>query len=288
MTSPIKVQVSVKVPVQEAWSFWTDPLHIIKWNAASDDWHTTFAENDLRKGGSFSSRMEAKDGSVGFDFEGTYTQVLARSKIVYTMGDRRKVTVTFLEDKISTTIIEEFDPESTNSHEKQKIGWQSILNNFKRYVEKKGKSEILIFSAKISAPVGAVYEKMLGEKSYRDWTKAFNADSHYEGTWTKGSLIRFIGVDHKGDRGGLISRIRENMPQKFVSIEHLGLIHGQDEIMSGPEVEEWAGVLENYRFIPDKDKNTLLEVAMDSNEQFKSYFSETWPKAMEKLKKLCE
>lgn len=135
-TQLITIQTVINAPIEKVWELWTTPEHIMKWNAASDDWHTPRAENDLRVGGTFTSRMEAKDGSVGFDFGGTYSEVEQQALIAYTMGDGRNVKVTFEQhNNGGTTVTETFDPEGTNPPEMQRAGWQSILDNFKKYVE---------------------------------------------------------------------------------------------------------------------------------------------------------
>lgn len=131
----IKVQARIAAPVERVWACWTLPEHIVKWNNASDDWHTPHAENDVRKGGRFLSRMEAKDGSAGFDFGGEYDEVSIHKSIAYTIGDGRQVKVAFSGDGNTTEITESFDPEHTNSLEMQRAGWQAILDNFKKYVE---------------------------------------------------------------------------------------------------------------------------------------------------------
>ncbi|MBP9192006.1 MAG: SRPBCC family protein [Ignavibacteria bacterium] len=131
----ITVQTTVSAPVEKVWEKWTNPDDIIKWNTASEDWHTTKAENDLRAGGKFSSRMEAKDGSVGFDFWGIYDNIKNNELIEYTMGDGRKVTVSFTSDNNKTEIVETFEAEDENSEELQKTGWQSIMDSFRKYVE---------------------------------------------------------------------------------------------------------------------------------------------------------
>ncbi len=131
----ITVVTTVNAPVKNVWAYWTQPEHIMRWNAASDDWHTPSATNDLREGGTFTCRMEAKDGSMGFDFGGTYTTVEDQKRIDYVMSDGRKVSVTFDERDGSTHITETFDPESENPAEIQRAGWQSILDNFKKYAE---------------------------------------------------------------------------------------------------------------------------------------------------------
>ncbi|GKU24140.1 SRPBCC family protein [Clostridium folliculivorans] len=131
----INIMTTVNAPVEKVWKCWTEPEHIKKWNSASEDWHTTVAENDLRVGGKFLSRMEAKDGSFGFDFGGIYDEVKLQEVLAYTLGDERKVQITFIDQGDKTEINETFEAEDTNSIEMQKSGWQSILDNFKRYTE---------------------------------------------------------------------------------------------------------------------------------------------------------
>ena len=110
--SKITIETTVNAPVEKVWKYWTEPKHITKWNNASDDWHTPFAENDLRVGGKFLSRMEAKDGSFGFDFGGVYDEVKLNEIISYTLGDGRKVEITFIGQENDTKIIETFDAET--------------------------------------------------------------------------------------------------------------------------------------------------------------------------------
>ncbi|MGQ3013970.1 MAG: SRPBCC family protein [Flavobacteriales bacterium] len=131
----ITVSSSVNAPVERVWEYWTNPQHIMKWNSASEDWHTPRAENDLRAGGKFSARMEARDGSMGFDFEGVYDEVEPHNLISYTMADGRKVRISFSENDGFTEVRETFDPEGTNPVEMQRMGWQAILDNFKKYSE---------------------------------------------------------------------------------------------------------------------------------------------------------
>jgi uncharacterized protein YndB with AHSA1/START domain len=130
----ITVETTVAAPVARVWDAYTTPDDIKQWNAASDDWHTVAATVDLRPGGAFSSRMEAKDGSFGFDFAGTYTKVEPHRLIEYAFGDRR-AQVLFGDAPNGVRVQVTFDTESTHSLEQQRAGWQAILNNFKRYVE---------------------------------------------------------------------------------------------------------------------------------------------------------
>lgn len=131
----ITVEASIGVPVEKAWELWNNPQHIINWNFAVDDWHCPTAEIDLRVGGKLKARMEAKDGSIGFDFEGIYDEVKPNTRIAYTLGDGRKVSVNFKSNGASTTITETFDAENANPVAMQRQGWQAILDNFKKYAE---------------------------------------------------------------------------------------------------------------------------------------------------------
>ena len=131
----ITVESTVNAPVEKVWKYWSAPEHITQWNNASDDWHTPRAQNDLKTGGTFSVRMEAKDGSFGFDFGGVYDSVKKNEYIEYTMGDGRKVKVYFTPQGDKTKVTESFEAETTNSEEMQRGGWQAILDNFKKYTE---------------------------------------------------------------------------------------------------------------------------------------------------------
>lgn len=129
------VETIVAAPIEKVWHTYNSPEHIVKWNAASEDWHTTSSSVDLRAGGNFSSRMEAKDGSFGFDFAGTYTNVIENELIEYAFGDRT-AQVHFVETADGVKVTVEFESEETHSIEQQQQGWQAILDSFKRYTEK--------------------------------------------------------------------------------------------------------------------------------------------------------
>ncbi|RPH90698.1 MAG: polyketide cyclase [Calditrichaeota bacterium] len=131
----ITVQATVHAPVERVWKCWTNPAAIVQWNHASEDWHSTKAENDLRPGGRFSCRMEAKDGSMGFDFSCIYDAIVAQERIHYTLDDGRKVQIEFTAAKEHTVVVESFEAENTNPIELQRDGWQAILDNFKKFAE---------------------------------------------------------------------------------------------------------------------------------------------------------
>lgn len=131
----ITVKATINAPVEKVWSAWSNPEDIKQWCAASPDWHAPKAENDLRAGGAFSTRMEAKDGSFGFDFGGIYDEVVTNELIVYTMADTRKVIVHFKSNGDTTYVVETFEAETQNPVDMQQAGWQAILDNFKKHVE---------------------------------------------------------------------------------------------------------------------------------------------------------
>lgn len=131
----ITIEVNIKRPIDQVWHAWTNPEAIPRWNFASDDWFCPHATNDLKSGGRFSWRMEAKDGSFGFDFSGTYTSVIPHQLIVSLLDDDRTVSISFIEKEGSVRVVETFEAEATNSLDLQRTGWQAILDNFKKYVE---------------------------------------------------------------------------------------------------------------------------------------------------------
>jgi hypothetical protein len=146
------------------------------------------------------------------------------------------------------------------------------------------------YQISINASASKVYDIMLGitnKSTYEQWTAMFNPTSSFEGTWEKGSKILFIGEDGNGERGGMVSRIAENKPNVFVSIQHYGLVKGDVEITEGPEVEKWANGFENYSF-EESNGTTNLIVDLDTSEDFIDYMDDAYPKALDKLKQMCE
>lgn len=148
----------------------------------------------------------------------------------------------------------------------------------------------LQFKTDINATAQKVYETMLGLKhkaTYEFWTSAFNPTSTYEGNWEKGSKIYFIGTDENGNKGGMVSEIEENLPAKFVSIRHFGILDGDNEVTTGEQVEKWAGGHENYSF-RESNGMTTVTVDMDVIDEYLDYFNNTYPKTLDKLKEICE
>lgn len=148
----------------------------------------------------------------------------------------------------------------------------------------------LQFSIHISAPVNQVFDMMLGMSdisTYEQWTALFNPTSSYEGNWEKGSKMLFVGCDENGEKGGMVSEIANNVLNQFISIRHYGLVKGGVEITTGPDVEKWANGYENYTFEAQND-STIVKVDMDITPDFSAYMNETYPKALAKLKEICE
>ncbi len=283
----INIETIVHADPANVWEMWTKPEHIVQWNNASSDWHTTRAENDLKVGGIFLSRMEAKDGSSGFDFTGKYDKVEYLKEIHYTMDDGRRVETRFIPKGISTAVFESFEAEDLNSPEIQRAGWKSILDNFKLYVETYRGVENLYFQITINAPVDKVYKVMLDKEHYTEWTTEFDPTSRFEGSWEQNTKMLFIGTDKDGNEGGMVSWIKQNIAGKIVTIEHIGLYQNGEEVLTGDEVNKWAGATEEYRFT-DQGGKTLLEVELGGLMEYRSFFLETWPKALNKLKSICE
>ena len=144
----------------------------------------------------------------------------------------------------------------------------------------------LNYQIDIQASKEKVFEKMIGKDTFKQWTAEFNPTSDFEGSWNKGDKIHFTG-EHEGKRGGMVAEIAENIPNEYISIRHLGVLDGDKEIMSGPEVEGWAGALENYSF-EENNGVTTVKVDVDTNEDHIDYFNESWPKALNKLKEIIE
>lgn len=143
------------------------------------------------------------------------------------------------------------------------------------------------YQTDINASAAHVYETMLGPATYNQWTAEFNPTSTYEGSWETGSRIHFIGTNKEGKKEGMVAEIKENIPNQFVSIRHLGILDDGQEITEGPKVEGWAGALENYTFT-ETNGVTTVAVAVDTNDEYADYFNETWPKALNRLKEISE
>jgi uncharacterized protein YndB with AHSA1/START domain len=167
----------------------------------------------------------------------------------------------------------------------------SMINNFNFLILKQKESMTKIqFTTTIHASASKVFDYMLGitnKSTYEQWTAQFNPTSSYEGSWEKGAKMLFVGVDENGEKGGMISRIVEHVPNRFISIQHYGILKGDVELTEGEEVEEWANGFENYTF-EEHNGHTTVTVDLDTAEDFLDYMNETYPKALSVLKNSCE
>jgi len=145
----------------------------------------------------------------------------------------------------------------------------------------------LHFEKFIACPPAKVYELMLAKDTYQEWTHVFSPGSTYKGDWSEGSKIFFVGEGENGEQGGMVSRIAKNQPNKFVSIEHLGELKNGKEVLASEAGMDWAGAHENYTF-EEQENGTLLKVDLDSSKDYSEYFDGMWPKALDKLKEICE
>lgn len=143
------------------------------------------------------------------------------------------------------------------------------------------------FSITINAPKEKVWDAMLGDSTYRQWTEVFGKGSHFVGSWEQGADIKFLAPNDKGEMGGMVARIKENRPYEFMSIEHLGIVQNGKEDTTSEEVKKWTPAFENYTF-KEQDGKTEVLVDMDTNEEYKEMFEDMWPKALQKLKEIAE
>ncbi|RYE57478.1 MAG: SRPBCC domain-containing protein [Sphingobacteriales bacterium] len=145
----------------------------------------------------------------------------------------------------------------------------------------------LRFNIEINAPASKVFQAIIDDKMYREWTSEFSPSSFFRGSWNKGDKIYFVGTGEDGKEGGMIATVVENIPNKQISLRHLGILDGKDEITSGPKVEGWVNAMEEY-FFNEQNGITSFDVAVDTKSEFKDYFENTWPKALNKLKEIAE
>jgi uncharacterized protein YndB with AHSA1/START domain len=286
MKNPIIISSQINAPISKVWEMWTMPSHICRWNFATPEWCCPSCKNDLVLGGKLESRMEAKDGSFGFDFWCTYNDIQVEKNLALTMGDGRKWLVEFESNADGTLVTEHFEPESENPREMQEGGWQAILNNFKAYVESKPFQK-LTYTVNIDKPKDHVFHTMLAPSSYAEWTSVFTPSSHYDGEWKEGAKMRFLATDADGKLNGMLSKIWKVVPNEMVVIEHHGDIINNEEMTTGEFIDQWSGALEKY-FYEDNGSGTTLKVELDSVPAFFSFFEEQYPKALLKLKEVCE
>ncbi|MEO7100254.1 MAG: SRPBCC domain-containing protein [Luteolibacter sp.] len=227
MSESITIEARVKAPVEKVWQFWTEPRHIIRWCAASEDWHTPRAEMDLRVGGKFTQRMEAKDGSFGFDFGGIYDAVIPNELLEYSLEDGRKVKVGFAREDDETIVTETFDAETENPVEMQRNGWQSILDHFKTYAEWTAQPQReLVGSRVIDAPIALVWQAWTDPKHLAKWwgpNGFFSTFSDFELRENGPSRFVMHGPDGTNYDNALV--YAEIVPPRKIVLDHVSNPH---------------------------------------------------------------
>jgi uncharacterized protein YndB with AHSA1/START domain len=286
-SSAIVITATIQAPVALVWQYYTQPAHITRWNFATPEWYCPWANADLQPGGTYTARMEAKDGSFGFDFSATYHTVNPHQLLAFTLTDGRQVSIAFKPLDQETQVTVTFEPEQQNPLSLQQTGWQMILDNFKNYAHQRAQSTLLCREYKITiqAPAALVYDAMLGltqKQTYESWTAHFSPTCSYEGSWNKGANIQFTAI-HEGKKGGITSTVVEHLPQKYIALLHTGLIEDGTIITDEAKIAAWKNAQEIYTFI-DQQQTTHLIVNIDISPDYQSYFDEVYPKALLQLK----
>lgn len=240
----ITVKTTVDASPETTWALYTNPVHVRQWNNASEDWITPIAENDLRKGGKLKYRMEAKDGSTGFDFEGTFDKVEPFEALDYTIADGRHVMVRFQPSGKYTTVQVSFEAESVHSRELQEQGWQAILVNFRRFVSYTNEFKPIQFAIKIQSPKQHVWTQMTAPDTYREWAGAAWPGSYFEGKWIEGSTISFFDKNRSGTKSILVL----HRPFDVSIAEHVACYDNGAEVADSDQARSWVGSKECYYF----------------------------------------
>lgn len=289
MSTPTTLHCEALVykPLTYVWTAYNQPNHIVRWNAASDDWHCPQSQVDLRPGGRFCNRMESRDGAYAFDFEGEYRQVTFEKSLHYVLDDGRHAWVNFEAMGNNCQVKVDFEAENIHPHEMQQQGWQAILDRFAAYTERLKGLKPLHFEQQIAATPEKVEATMLGAETYPVWTLAFNGSSGYKGSWEEGEEIIFLGKNENGKEVGMVGEIAIHRPAEYVAISFTGLWDDGQAIYADEQVAAFKDTREEYRFVK-RDGGTLLVVDIDDVGEHYEHFMEIWPKALLDLKKLAE
>lgn len=298
---PIVISADVLASANDTWNFFTHAKHVIRWNHASDDWHSVSARNDVREGGKFLFRMEAKNGSFGFDFSGVYERIEKPARLQYRLDDGRMVDVRFEpatnpatnthETSEATNVTISFDPEASHSIAMQREGWQAILNNFKAYAQLHAEKrwEVFLFEITINAPPRTVYEAVTDKELFSCWTRVFHPSSLYEGSWDAGAKILFLGLDAQGCPEGLSAVVTDNIPHSLIALRYVGVVSAGAETTTSEDALAWRDARERYVFRSAQGgKATELLVDTDVLAGDCENFQAKWNEALAELKKICE
>ena len=278
----ISISVTIKSDIHTVWKSFTETKHIVNWYFASPDWHAPTAEHDFNNGGKFSIRMEAWDESFGFDYTGTYDKIVDFKEVVYTLDDGRKVDTSFMQTGDEIVVSQDFQADEGIDVEMQRMGWQGILNQLKKYVE--SKTVVFEVEADINASADTVWDCLTKNEIYKKWSKAFSPNSEFKGDWDKGKHIDYIDIGKGGTRA-LVEGVELN---KFIQQRHIATITAENEIdTKSDSAKHWIGTIENYT-LKDIGGAIRFTVHIECHEQFREFIESSWNTAILDFKRVCE
>lgn len=292
----ITISKIIKASVEQVYKSYLDPIDNQRWNTAGFGWSTGFVNIDPKVGGKWESEFKSPDGQNDFIFGGAFTEIIENQKIVYIMpndqGDSTKdrhAEVFFEEIEPETTKVTIiFDAETENSIERQESGWNSILDNFAKFVEIKSNpnNQTIDKFIQIQASPEKIWTTLIGPESYKVWASPFAAGNYFEGEMKYDSKIHFMSGE-AGNNSGLVSLIRVFIPNFQISFEHLGYIKDGVEDLNYPEFQTWKGLRETYTLNPKGDI-TELNIFQDLTKKEAAFFDTKWDQALSQIKKLSE
>ncbi len=270
----IEIEVLIKNSLDKVWEYWTGQPFISQWYSASDDWWTPWVNQNFQVDQGFVYRMEARDGSMGFDFSGVFTEIVDHEKIVYVLEDGRKVLTTFEERDGRILLKQAFDAEDQNSAQMQKDGWQAILNHFKSFCE--GDQIEMSFRTVLGTNPNRVWEYLTLPRLYEEWAIAFSEQPKFVGQWVEGGTIDFIDFQEGGTR----VQLDKVKPFEKLYMTHIAMIDGQAGIVEDhPEAPTWVGTKENYD-LELVGKETILTIHIMCHPKYVDYLRNSWEKAV--------
>lgn len=281
----ITITTTIQAPIHTVFESYLSPADNLRWNTAGEGWTVSHTTINPVIGGTYSIGFKSPDGANDFDFGGVYTNIIPDQLITSILDDGRHVKVLFEEKDNEAIVTIEFDAEQENSLELQEQGWGKILTHFKQFIERKSKPthRSILKTIDIHASVEKVWDVLLQDQSYRQWTKVFDEDSYYEGEMKYQGKIKFLSSHN----GGLASNVHVYIPYYQISFEHLGVIIDGVEDFDNPQFADWKGARETYTLTP-QGSSTHLEIYVELTQEEYEYMSNLWDQALIKIKDLAE
>lgn len=276
--SKITIGVQIEKQVDIVWSYWTKAAHIKHWYFASEDWWVPWVEQQFEVGHKFIYRMASKDGKMGFDFTGRYTDIKANESITYVLEDDREVITTFEVIDDTVYLKQVFETEDDSSAEMQKQGWQAILNQFKGYTE----SDWIRFTLQkhMETTPEVVYHYLTDNDKYMSWAHVFSDDSKFYGDWVEGGEITF--VDHR--ESGTVALVENIIPNELIHMKHIKLLKGDSLDETSDEALIWIGTLERYELHKSED-GVLVDVMIECHESYVGFIRDSWIEALNEIER---